>query len=533
MILKKFSDLKLYFFFITVFHLLFFKFYLSDLVPFGGTDSITIHYASKYFLYENLKQGVFPIWTDRMAGNYPVFFEPQYGYQNIINIALVYFFGPIWSVKILFLLTYLIGSFSLFKLLKILFNSNLPILLISNLLYFYSAINLFHLEHHNFIVIFFLYPTLIHLTNLFIQSNKILYSLLITFLLYFWITFGSYQIVLIAILGQILYIYVKNNSFLKTLKYSLILIVPGLFITLPTTFYLYKLFSISERVVRDDIYEQGRFSIFTLASYFIPYVFGISKYRGMEFDVYSYFQESNLYFPLSVFILVLLFLSKNLKTFAGKFFIGTVIVFFIINMLNVPPLSFFRFWGRGVFIVNFAAVFCLASFYPQLKEIKINKIFLLSLIGVFLLNSLALINPKFRLIFLQNLNENSTYFINFALIIMLALGFLFIKPKYYLYIILLDLLLYLSVLPIRMYLPTQYIESLSTSQNVYEDTRDGFSLIRQGPSHSIYAAMVPRDEITNLNSLFLIHEYILYLLICIIIVVIYYKIIYKRILNNL
>jgi hypothetical protein len=98
---------------------------------------------------------------------------------------------------------------------------------------------------------------------------------------------------------------------------------------------------------------------------------------------------------------------------------------------------------------------------------------------------------------------------------------------------LLDLLLYLSVLPIRMYLPTQYIESLSTSQNVYDDTRDGLSLIRQGPSHSIYAAMVPRDEITNLNSLFTINEYLLLTLFSIIVIALYYKLVYKKIVNNL
>jgi hypothetical protein len=65
---------------------------------------VRIHLSSKFFLYESFQKNIFPIWTDKMFGGYPIFFDLERGYQNIFNLALVYFFEPILALNLLFMI---------------------------------------------------------------------------------------------------------------------------------------------------------------------------------------------------------------------------------------------------------------------------------------------------------------------------------------------------------------------------------------------------------------------------------------------
>src|SRR3989344_4831396 len=193
----------------------------KETVIYSGKDTSSFHYPSRVYLYEKLRSGEFPFWTERMFLGFPIYADLERGYLNPVNIISVYIFGPFLSYKIIHFITYVLGSLSLYKLLKKL-GHNLHGFLLANLIYFFSFFILYHQQHFNTIQTLYLMPLLILLTQNFLDTknkkNIIYSSLLISYLFYL----GSMQFVLIVLLAQLFWIISRQKLTKKVLLYLLL-----------------------------------------------------------------------------------------------------------------------------------------------------------------------------------------------------------------------------------------------------------------------------------------------------------------------
>lgn len=488
-------------------HLIFFwSIYFSDNIIYSGKDILRIHYASKIFLFESFQNSYFPVWTDKMFGGYPIFFDLERGYQNVFNLISVYFLGPINSLNFIFVCVYLIGFVSMTFLLQKLTKLNLWNSVILTVLYFFSHFSLFHVQHQNMVFSIYLLPALILLSYLFVHTRRFLYIILTILAYYFLVTFGSLQSVVINALFQSIFIIVFSKNVKNGFVNILSLVTPSFVLTIPSIYYFFQMFLDSERSI-SNVSGQGNLNFFHIGSYLLPFFLGSQNYFGTTLNADLLKQESLIYFSLSALLIsILYFFRKDTSSNPFKRLLGiTFLLFIILNVWVYFPFDLFRYWIRSSYIINFAILLLLADFLHKFSIDKVQnklnnynvKYILFFGFCLFLAISINFINKDYRFLFNFYLNDYIFYIPIYMLIAIITLIAFFKFPSHLILVLLVDFSVSYTVHSFNLTFQKSELLILAQQFNLYENTYDDNSLLKKGPSLSGYSGLVPKYESGN------------------------------------
>jgi len=479
----------------------------SDTVIYSGKDSVRLHYASRLYLYDNLQNNKFPFWTDRMFQGYPIFSDLERGYQNLPNILLIYTFGPYNSYKLLHLICYLIGSLSLFLIIKDRL-SNIWYFLPLNLLYFFSFFSILHQQHFNITLTYYLLPFVILLSIYYIQNQKIRYPIYLSLVYYFLITLGSIQLVFIVLCIQFIYVYsfyeVTHLKKLFSIFLFLTLLVSG-----PSLYTFAQIYRFSERS-SSNIAGIGNLDFNLIPQVFYPFSFGIGDFNAGQLSKFYLVHEHSLYICISA-VLVCLYLYLGTKSVKHRKFSLSIIFFTLFtNILLIAPFSYFRYWSRSEIGLIFLLVILIAEFLKNdLSKVKISK-YLGIILSILLLIIPAFLNPNLVFIFKNSLLENKFIplvwvFISFLVLFLLFNNLSFKKPILLL-VITLDLLFFNSYLNSNLFMNSKdiYYSSIKTSPEIVYEKENELTLLNNNISNTGYSVLQPvyrsQSEIDGLKE---------------------------------
>lgn len=376
--------------------LFFWKLLLPSNIIYSGKDASSFNYPSRIYL-SNTKG--LPVWTERVFLGFPLYADLEKGYLNPINVVLVKLFGPFNSYKILHFSCYLLGSISLFFFLRK-YGANYWGFLAANAVYFFSFFSMYHQQHFNMLLTYYLFPTGLFLLDLLITSSKLRYAILNSLLLTFCFYLGSFQFIFLFLLLEIFYLVSQlgiSKRFFSFLWYILglflILIIPGVF----STYTLYAN-SVREGAL---LHTVGSYTPAMLLNLVFPFLFNFSdKYMGVLLSKEYVMQETYTYVGIATVLFSLLgYLDIRNKSL--KMFLNILMLFFIIvstfksvpflSGLNIIPFSLFRYWIRSVSLLNIGLAISIYSFildanFPNLKKkIWDNKILFAPLLYLLIL----------------------------------------------------------------------------------------------------------------------------------------------------
>lgn len=477
---------------------------------YSGKDIVRIHYASKFYLYESFQNNFFPIWTDKMFGGYNIFFDLERGFQNILNLLFVYLFGPINSLKLLFITAFIIGFVSFSLLLQKSFKLNWVVSVTLPTIYFFSYLSLSHIQHQNIIFSIFLLPTIIYLTSTYLEKKDNFTLFSIIFIYYFLVTFGSLQTVFINVIFHLLYISVNCKNYKLIIKNALLLIAPSFILTLPSIYYFFQMYLDSVRSTQ-FVSGQGSFNLLLIGSYILPFFLGLDSFFGTTLNSNLFKQESMIYFSLSGIVFsTFIVLNKEKQKMTYKFLlISSSMFLLIVNFWNHFPFDIFRYWVRATYILNFAVILLIADFISNepsntklLKTKIVSKLNLYQFFGIgfmFFLLFFNFFNKDFRYLFFTNISEYQVAIFVYIIILILTILVYIFFPKKFIFLIIFELLFSLTLNNFNLSIPTESINQIRSQINIYENTNDDYSLLKNGPSLSGYSALVPRYSFDDSN----------------------------------
>ena len=156
-------------------YVVFFYKVFSPNFGFWGSDMVTEYYPVRAYLREIiLTQHRFPFWSERIFSGTPIYADMENSYLNVFNVIGILFFGPMLSYKIIHILCYLIGSISIYLLLKRK-NVNMLGFAVANLAYYFCFFMLNHQVHLSVILITYLAPLHFLLLDIFIEKKQLKY----------------------------------------------------------------------------------------------------------------------------------------------------------------------------------------------------------------------------------------------------------------------------------------------------------------------------------------------------------------------
>lgn len=375
----------------------------SKLTLYSGSDSSNLHYPKRSYLYESLKSGRFPFWTERVFSGFPIYADVESGYLHPLNLIFTYIFGPITSYKLLHFGFYLLGSLSFYFFLRKK-HFNLGGFFVANLIYFFSFFHLYHQQHFNMVWATYLFPTILLLGELFLASGKTRFIFLQALVFANIFYFGALQMCLLLFVALVFYVFlwIKREHMFKYLAvfgaFFLIMILPLL---LPAI----TLYRGSVRQETVTSFSEGSFAPMMAVNVFYPFIFDYGEgYKGVSVNPEYLKHELYIYVGISTVILgVLGFLIMRKDEFS-TFLRGCCLAFLVLGFvgyfpfvrsLPLLPFSLFRYWGRSVVLFVFAAACYTGFFISNFSVPKFKKTCLISLlIPVILLFLFQMLNFK-------------------------------------------------------------------------------------------------------------------------------------------
>lgn len=384
---------------------------------FWDHDAKNYYIPARFYFYEKVtEEKTFPFWTERLYLGFPVFADIEMGYWHFLNLFLILIFGPLLSYKILHLLFYLIGSISLYLLLKK-YQINLWGFFVANLIFYFNFFMNLHQIHYNVVLTFYLLPFSIYLIELYSEKRKfslIFYqslSLSSGFLL------GHTQSFFIFLLGIVIFflLKIKKEELIKQfLIYFSISALLVLIFSLPQIFPTFEAFQESMRKETLD-YKQGSLFPVLTSLIFIPNPFSVlDNYQGYIFNKTYFEHETYIYIGISTFlILIVAYFSKGIAIFK-KYSLITFYVFIFLATLGSNHffqdnflISLFRYWQRVIILFIFGASVLCGFFISNISTIQFKNVkrkFVL-LLPIFLYLLILDVSES-------NLSINYLYFIN-------------------------------------------------------------------------------------------------------------------------
>ncbi len=395
--MKKFQLNKEIIIFIVLSFLLYFLFLkniFSYQFNFWNSDATIKMFPVRVFLSEKLSNFEFPFWTERVFLGYPFYLDIENGALNPINLISILLLGPVWSLKFLHLISFLIGSFCIYLTIKKLYpNSNLFGILAGVAAFYFSFFHLNHLVHMNIVLVSMLLPVNIFLALKFFETEKIKYLILQILIFSYGILWGQPQITFYIVSLVFLFYFHLTSKIKETLKYLFLV----LFSTFCLTFYqLYPSFSVflSSPRIGSGLIKYGEFtnSPTLLFSNLFPYSLGYyQNFVGYEVSGAFSFVETYNYIGVTIVVLILCYLIFGQKDKNFNFVRNTVYFYlfftFLSNFFNgpIPIYNNFRYWTRGIILISFISLFCINYFISIKKEdvkAKFNHLFYIFVILV-------------------------------------------------------------------------------------------------------------------------------------------------------
>ncbi len=348
-------------------------------------DLSTFFYPFRSYIYENLRNGRFPFWTERIFSGFPIYAEPEAGFLNPVSNLLIYLLGPFMSYKLFHFVNYLVGSISFYLLLKRKGHSALAFF-VANAIYFFSFFILFHQQHIMAISVSYLIPLNLLLTDLYLDKKEFKYLLTKALTVSFSLYFGTIQYVLLSGLADVLFVAVYY--FGKVSKKFLIYYVAALttlflIFSFPALYSQHSLYIQSNRAGSGFSYTQGSFTPLTPFTFFYPFVFGIGKsYVGNRID--SDYKPHEIYYYLGISSIVIcvfsLLFQRNSKLKVYSFLLlwaflilGLLRYLPLIHETQIPIVSLFRYWGRSAILVSLSSSLLAANFIDEKENPKLKK----------------------------------------------------------------------------------------------------------------------------------------------------------------
>ncbi len=354
----------------------------KSLYIYSGADSVRWHYPSKILLHESLKKGhLIPTWTEKMFLGYPVYAELERGYLNPVNIVLVKIFGPLTSHKIMHFITYLFGSFFLYKFLKEK-GVSLTGFSVANAIYYFSFYHFYHIEHFSLMLCSFLIPSAIYFTHRITIKRNLENAIFLTVLNAYCFYIGSFQILTFSLIAQILYLLTVKKDLLKNLAFfSIAHITIFLPLILPGTSIFLELYKNSARLTHIN-YHDGSFFPGMLSTLIHPFIFRKEMYYTGHhlFDGYN-IHEVYMYLGISTGIISLYAFFTQKQKQLTRFLKYLIIAALIMSMSKyIPivdnylpfPLNSYRYLARSLILIVFATAVYTALFISNIEE-KVQK----------------------------------------------------------------------------------------------------------------------------------------------------------------
>jgi hypothetical protein len=374
-----------------------------NLAPVGKytTDALSLHYPSRFYLFQELRNLRFPFWTEKIYGGFPIFEDAERGYLNIPNIILTFIYGPVCSYKLLHFFHYLLGSAGIYFLCKKR-NISLAGYSIFNLVYFFSFYNLVRQQMLNGLMIIYVLPLLIYLTLQLIETKKLRYLLGLVLLYTDSLYWGQFNYIAINLILNVIYYLVssfKRLRILEHLKFASIGVLIFLILNLPLIMSTGKLFLSGARGQGALDPLEGGFSPALSISAVYPFPLGdennfVAKIINNEY----LFNEVSIYTGIAATILAFLSFLKK-KSVSDLLFIGitlfTVVflaylkTFIRMGADKLPIINLFRYWGRIYILYTFVIGYLAASYLSTDNNDRINMknlIYLLPACALFLLS---------------------------------------------------------------------------------------------------------------------------------------------------
>jgi len=364
-------------------YLVFYGQFLNSEHYFWGSDATIEYVPARVYLYDKIvNEHAFPFWTEKMYSGFPIYADLENSYLNPVNVAAILIFGPHLSYRVLHLLEYLVGSLSLYYLLK---RKGIGILgyFVSNLIFYFNTFSIDHQIHFNIIMAFYLIPTTFLLADLFLEKKRLRYIILQSLVIANAVLWGHMQSAVIVFLGVFLYMLVfffKKIRFSTFLFYFIILIFLIVIETLPQVLPTFELFNQSIRKESLD-YLKGslnpRMAIFS----FVPYVLGGYKhfvgkeiYNGFTYtEIYTYIGISSV--MLSTLALLLLKKTRDIILAVVFIWIFLILGFLTYNGIfphNTPILTLFRDWERTFVLASFGIALLVGILIERIKDVSLR-----------------------------------------------------------------------------------------------------------------------------------------------------------------
>lgn len=391
------KEIYFFLFFTLVIYGIFYKNIFSYQFNFWNSDAAIKMFPMRVFIYEKLSNFDFQFWTERVFLGYPIYLDIENGALNPVNLISIFLFGPVWSLKFLHLISFLIGSLCIYFTVKRFYPlSNLFSTLISVLAFYFSFFHINHLIHMNIVLVSMLLPIHIYLVWKLIDTEKIKYLIYQILIFSYGILWGQPQISFFIILLIGIFHFQIIGNFIKSIKYLFLVSLATFSLTFFQLYPSFQIFLDSQRVGSDLKFSEFTNSTTILLNNIFPYTLGYyQNYVGYEVSGAFSFVETYNYLGVSLVFLLIFYLVFGSKDKNYKFVILTVYFYLFFTFLSnffpfkLPIYNDFRYWTRGIFLISFTFIFC-TNFLMSLKR-EVLKANYKHLINILIILSITLL----------------------------------------------------------------------------------------------------------------------------------------------
>jgi hypothetical protein len=377
------------------------------------SDTLHQNLPFKYTLYQSLRKGQFPLWTNQIFNGFPLLAEGQTGTFYPFNLIPFLLLPFVTAYNLSIFLNFVWAALGMFFLARSFGLKSFPSL-ISSISFALSSLFVLHITHHNIVSSACWLPFLFLSFKKLLETEKIRYLISTSVIITFTIFAGSFQIIFYMLFLAFFFFLFYSRSFrLNTKKFIFfyfLTIFLGLLLSsiqlLPTLELIRN--STRQAGLGNIAFDSLPYHPRNLITFIFPYVFGdpgggtYPHFGGS----WGMFWENTAYvglITLALAVLTLIFLIKdkvsNLTTIVVKnvteikslwfFLVVTVLLalgkygpFFWIYYL--PGFNMFRVTARFLLFVVFS-LSLLAGFGLELVCQKIKNFYLKTTINLFVL----------------------------------------------------------------------------------------------------------------------------------------------------
>jgi len=372
---------------------------------FGRTDILHIAIPQKLAESEGLKKFTLPFWEFNAGSGYPVLAESM-GFFFIPNLLTLYLLPFAWAIPSLFLITFLIGAYSMYYLLRTL-KLDLISSSIGSLAFVFSAAMVLRVQHiaieQALVIVPLAFAFLIKLLETKNLKNGIMLSIVLSQIL---ITFPQIYLytAILLLFYFLIYTFLSKDLKKKTVTY---LFIFSLFFSLSIssiqflpTYELLKQSTRSTGVNSNLLSSDFPLQPKNLTTFINPFIIGKASngtYNSPLWSQYGLFWENTSYigflpFILSIGAIIYLLIKRPKNAFSIFGLIVPITILFALGkssplyvFSSLPPLNFFRVPARFILFTQMLLAI-LAAYGGTILKKKLGKGILILILFITILD---------------------------------------------------------------------------------------------------------------------------------------------------